>query len=409
MATDDSTVRPAAVARGPSLAALFSYGFRPFFLGAALYSALAMALWIGWISTQAPVWVAGTGSPIAWHAHEMVFGFGMAAVAGFLLTAVPNWTGALPLSGRPLMALLAVWLAGRISMNATAVLPGWLVAAVDLAFLPLLGLLAARQLLVRPAPRNLVLMVLVALLTGCNAAYHLSVAGIVSMDERIGLRLGLMLLVLMITIVGGRIVPAFTHNWLHLNAPSRPMPHRYGWLDAAAIGSVALFALLQELPVTAAVTGLVALVGALANGARLALWRGFATWPAPIVWILHLGYAWVVAGLALAGLAALGTELPGAAAAHAFGTGAVGTMVMAVMSRASLGHTGRPLVASGLIVVAYGLVTLAALLRTFGVLLSPRHYIEVLMAAGIAWIAAFVLFALVYGPILVSPRLATKA
>lgn len=397
-----------ALSRSSPDLALFSYGFRPFFLGAGAHAVLAMAVWIAWIWTQDPAWATSRGSPFAWHAHEMVFGFGVAAVAGFLLTAVPNWTGALPLSGRPLMLLFAVWLAGRVAMNASGVLPGSLVATIDLAFVPLLGVLAARQLLVKPAPRNFIFLVLLAALTACNAAYHLAASGMISSDEMAGVRLGLMLLVLMIAIVGGRIVPAFTHNWLHLNAPASDMPRRYPLLDAVAIASVALFILLQIIPAPAALSGSLALAASVANGARLLLWRGLAAWRAPIVWILHLGYAWLVVGLAMAGAAAFSTQVPSATAAHAFGTGAVGTMVLAVMTRASLGHTGRPIVAARLIVWAYGLITLAAVLRTFGVLLAPAHYKEILVAAGLAWIAAFAVFVSVYAPILVGPRVTSK-
>ena len=398
-----------AVSRSFRDLALFTYGFRPFFLGAGAYAVLAMAIWIAWIWTQDPAWVASRGSPFAWHAHEMIFGFGIAAVAGFLLTAVPNWTGALPLSGRPLMLLFFAWLAGRVAMNASGVLPGGLVAAIDLAFLPLLGVLAARQLLVKPAPRNFIFLVLLAALTACNAAYHLAASGITSSDEMAGVRFALMLLVLMITIVGGRIVPAFTHNWLHLNAPPGRMPRRYALLDAVAIASVALFALLQVISAPVALAGSLALAAAFANGARLVLWRGFATWRAPIVWILHVAYAWLVVGLAMAGVAAFSSNVPSSVAAHAFGTGAVGTMVMAVMTRASLGHTGRALVPAKPTVWAYWWITLAALLRTFGVLFAPAYYTEILVAAGSAWIIAFALFVRVYAPLLIGPRVRSKA
>jgi uncharacterized protein involved in response to NO len=169
-----------------------------------------------------------------------------------------------------------------------------------------------------------------------------------------------------------------------------------------------LFALLQVISAPAALTGSLALAAAVANGARLVLWRGFATWRAPIVWILHLGYAWLVVGLAIAGVAAFSSNVPSSLPAHAFGTGAVGTMVMAVMTRASLGHTGRPLVAARPIVWAYCLVTLAALLRTFGVLLAPNHYTDILVAAASVWIAAFALFVSVYAPILIGPRVRSK-
>ena len=399
--------------RRASLEAFFSYGFRPFFLGAAVFAALSMAAWLALIGMQAAgvsiAWLPIAGAPHAWHAHEMVFGFAMAAVAGFLLTAVPNWTGAVPLSGLPLMLLFGVWLAGRLAMAVSGLLPAPLVAVADFAFVPLLGVFAARQLFVKPAPRNLVFLVILGGIATGNGAYHLAASGTASIDAVAGVRFSLMLLILMIAIVGGRIVPAFTHNWLHLSAVQGPMPRRYAWLDATAIASVATYALLQIAPAPDALKGFVALAAGLINGARLALWRGAATWRAPIVWVLHIGYAWLVVGLLLAAAAALTSHIPSTVASHAFGTGAVGTMVLAVMSRASLGHTGRPLVAPTPVVWAYALVTLAALLRVFGPMLAPEHYTGLLVTAGLAWMCAFALFAAYFAPILTTPRVQTKA
>jgi uncharacterized protein involved in response to NO len=393
---------------GTSLGPLFSYGFRPFFLGAGVYAVIAMVIWIAWLITQQPAWLAPPGSPFAWHAHEMIFGFAIAAVAGFLLTAVPNWTGALPLSGRPLLFLFVVWVAGRVAMLGAGVLPVVVVAAVDLAFVPLLAVLAARQLFVKPAPRNFIFLILLAVMTAANAVYHAAVAGLVSVDDAAPVRVGLLVVVLMVAIVGGRIIPAFTHNWLHQNAPGSPMPRRYAFLDVAAVVSVALFAVCEILPVPAVYMGSLAIAAALVNAARLMSWRGWAAWRAPIVWVLHIGYAWVVVGLAMAGTAAFLPAIPGSLAMHAFGTGAVGTMVMAVTTRASLGHTGRPLIAPPPIVWAYGLVILAALLRTFGILLIPGFSMSFLAAAAAMWIMAFALFVFVYAPILTSPRLTAR-
>lgn len=392
---------------GASWSALFSLGFRPFFLGASVYAVVATSVWIIWLMTQQPEWIAAGGSPVAWHAHEMVFGFGLAAVAGFLLTAVPNWTGALPLSGHPLAVLFAVWVAGRIAMMGAGAFPVVFIAVMDLAFVSYLTLLAGRQLLARMARRNFIFLVLLALLMIANALHHAAVAGLVSIDPVAPMRAGLLILVVMTTIVGGRIVPAFTHNWLHLNAPDETKPRRYAALDLVAVVSIALFALCEISSVPPVVLSAIAVVAALANGARLVLWRGWATWRAPILLILHVGYAWIVAGLALTGAASLSPEVSSSLALHAFGTGAVGTMVMAVMTRASLGHTGRALVAPRPIVWAYGLVTIAAVMRTFGIMLFPSLYMPFLMVAALSWIMAFALFVVVYAPILASPRLAT--
>jgi uncharacterized protein involved in response to NO len=214
-----------------------------------------------------------------------------------------------------------------------------------------------------------------------------------------------MLLVLLIAIIGGRVIPAFTHNWLHLNRASTRMPQRFTWLDAAAIVGVALLALLQVVPAPDWLQGCIALFAALANGTRLVLWRGAPTWRAPIVLVLHVGYAWLVIGLVLMSAAAFGPGLPSIAAEHAFGAGAVATMIMAIMTRASLGHTGRVIVAPRAVVLAYGLLTLAAFLRVFGMGLDPAHYLEVLQVAASAWLGAFGLFVAVYAPILATSRI----
>ena len=396
----------------PSFAAFFSYGFRPFFLGAAVFAALMMSVWLAFVATTtygaANEWLPVAGSPFAWHAHEMVYGFAAAAMAGFLLTAIPNWTGALPLSGTPLIALFVMWLAGRMAMLLSGLLPLFLVAGLDLIFLPTLGVFAAVQLFVKPSPRNLVFLALLAVMTIANALFHLANFAILDVDPLAASRSGMLMVATTIAIIGGRIVPAFTHNWLHLNKGSNGMPRRFAWLDAASIGSIALFATAAVLQMPALWQGWVALGAALLNAARLSFWRGWSARREPIVWVLHLGYAWLVAGLALSAASSLTSAVPGSLASHAFGTGAAGTMIMAVMSRASLGHTGRPLVAPPLIVVAYVLNTLAALLRVFGPLAVPAHAVETLVAAALAWIAAFSLFAVVYAPILTTPRVHTK-
>jgi len=397
----------------PSFVAFFSYGFRPFFLGAAVYAVVIMAVWLCWIATVAANgshdWLPVAGSPYAWHAHEMVFGFAGAAVAGFLLTAVPNWTGALPLSGTPLALMFAVWFAGRLVIGLSGVLPYPLVAGVDLAFLPVLGAVAARQLFIKPALRNVVFLIILAALTLTNVTYHLAISGILAINPLIPMRHSVILVAIMIAIIGGRIIPTFTHNWLHLYRKADQLPQRVGWLDAASIISIAIFALLEVAGGPVLLLGGAALIAAVLNATRLALWRGFATLEEPIIWILHLGYAWIVVGLLLSAAAALTNFVSGAISIHAFATGAIGTMVMAVMSRASLGHTGRPLIAPRAIVAAYWLITLAALFRVLGPLLAPQYDMIILTGAALAWIAAFGLFAFVYAPILTTPRVHTKS
>ena len=396
----------------PSFDAFFSYGFRPFFLGAAVYAVLAMLLWLGWIASVAGGWPQSflpvAGSPFVWHPHEIVFGFATAAIGGFLLTAVPNWTGALPLSGPPLVVLFAVWLAGRVAMGLSAFVPYPVVMIVDGAFLPLLGGFAAFQLFTRPAARNLVFLAMIVAMMVCNILSHLGNGGYLDVDPLAAVRVAMLIVIVMIAVIGGRIIPAFTHNWLNGLRPPVPMPRRILWLDMTALISLVVFVLFDSIGAGWALVCTAAFVAAIANGARLVLWRGFATRTEPIVWVLHLGYGWIVVGLLLAALSAVTNAVPAAVVSHAFGTGAIGTMILAVMSRASLGHTGRRLVAPRAIVATYYLVTLAAVLRVAAPLLPSEVYSPVLLAAGLAWAGAFLLFALVYAPILTTPRVHMK-
>lgn len=396
----------------PNLDAFLSYGFRPFFLGAALYAVVLMAVWLVFIAAttlgRPTDWLPVSGSQFAWHAHELVYGFAGAAIAGFLLTAVPNWTGALPISGRPLGALFLIWLAGRLTMMASAALPAWLPAACDLVFLPALGGVAARQLLVKPSARNAVFLALLALMFAGNVSYHASVSNIVAVDPLSGPHLALWTIVVMMTIIGGRIIPSFTHNWININAPGEALPRRFAKLDVlsilAAAGTGA--AVLAGAPKPWVVA--VAAIAAVANGLRLAFWRGIITRREPIVWILHVGYAWIVCGLALTAAAHVAGSIAQTLAYHAFGTGAASTMILAIMTRASLGHTGRPIKAARPIIWAYVCVTLAASARVFIPLVAPQATPLALAIAAVAWIAAFAAFLVVYLPILTTPRVHTK-
>lgn len=396
----------------PNIEAFLSYGFRPFFLGSAAYAVLLMAVWIAWATATSRGfsgdWLPIAGSPYAWHAHELVFGFAGAAIAGFLLTAVPNWTGALPISGPPLGLLFGIWMAGRLVMIASGILASWIPAAVDLAFLPALASVAARQLFVKPSLRNSIFLVLLAVMVSGNALYHATASGLVDLDPLLGPHLALWTLVVMMTIIGGRVIPSFTHNWIYINAPGTPFPRRIAKLDMLAIISVAVTGLGVFFNTAPAWGGTAAIVAAAVNGVRLYLWRGMAARSEPIVWILHAGYFWIVCGLSLVAVALLTNSIALSLAYHAFGAGAAGTMILAIMTRASLGHTGRPIRASWPVVGAYSCVIGAASLRIFVPLLAPRFTAIALTLAGFAWIAAFVIFLIVYARILTTNRVHTK-
>jgi len=389
----------------------FSHAFRPFFLGAGIYAALAMAAWIAWIGVHMAGGmprIMSVAEPLhLWHAHEMTYGFAGAAAGGFLLTAVPNWTGARHSHGAALALMFAMWCAGRLVMWNTAFIPPSLAALVDLAFLPVLGFAAARQLAVQPALRNVIFLSLIVALVIGNAIYHFGRMSLLGDGMHIGVVLGVCTLALMIIVIGGRVVPAFTTNALRRKGvPEHRLPVQNDAVNKASLILSALALLLFVVAAGDRLAGLFALFAAAANGVRLARWRGLATLDDPIVWVLHLGYGWIVAGFLLLGTALLTGWVGEISALHAFATGAVGTMILAIMSRASLGHTGRAIIASPAITAAYLLVSAAALLRCFGPALAPRFFNEVMLLAGVAWIAAFGLFSLTFLPILTAPRVA---
>lgn len=384
--------------------ALLSYGFRPFFLLAGL-----QALWtlLAWTGFQAGLLPPPTGwPPAAWHAHELLFGYGFAAVAGFLLTAIPNWTGRLPLSGLPLLGLAGLWLLGRLAVALAAALPPPLVALGTLVFPAALLAATAREVVAGANRRNYPVIGLVALLATAQLAFHLELAR--GAAAPVAAHAAIALLLLLILLIGGRIVPSFTTNWLRRFRPGAPTPAPFDRIDAAAIGAAALaLALLlldRILALPPAVVGLSALATGFLHLARLARWRPLSTSGEPLLGVLHLAYLFVPLGFLAAGTGLL-LDLPGLAAAstHLWTVGAIGLMTLAVMTRAIRGHTGRALTAPPGTVAAYALLALAALARATAALL-PEAAGMLVPVAGLAWVTAFALFLALYGPMLLAPR-----
>lgn len=381
---------------------LLEYGFRPFFLGAGLFAIAAVAAWLVLLHGG---WSNGPANPVLWHGHEMLFGFVGAALAGFLLTAIPNWTGRVPVKGRELAMLGATWLVGRLAMALSGGLPPGMVAVLDLAFLVALMLIVVREVRAGGNRRHYPIVAVVSLLVFANGLTHLQALWPDAGTGMTGIKLGIHVMLLLITIIGGRIVPAFTNNWLRQRQSER-LPVSRAWIERLAIGSTILVGLADTVSPAWMVTGLLALIAAVAHGLRLAGWRGRHTLPEPLLAVLHLGYGWLVIGYALLGLSVFVDDLPRSSALHALTIGAMGTMILAVMSRAALGHTGRTLHASRVITTAYALVTVAALLRV-GAVLAPTYYFSLIGASGLAWAAAFSLFVAEYWPILTRPRRST--
>jgi uncharacterized protein involved in response to NO len=380
--------------RGP---ALFSYGFRPFFLFGTIYAGIAIPLWL--LHIRAGIEFETVFTPTDWHVHEMLYGFVPAVITGFLLTAIPNWTRRLPIKGFPLFALFLFWFVGRAAIFFSA-LAGWAVTAtIDVAFLVVVAAAASREMIAGRNWRNLKVVGVVSLLAVGNLIFHLEAH--FSGSAEYGIRIGLSAVIFLVSLVGGRIVPSFTHNWLARQEPGR-LPASFGYFDAAAI-VMSLCALLAWVILPfAQVTG-IALIGAgIAQVLRLIRWAGDRTVREPIVFVLHVAYAFIPIGFILVGWSIFG-QIPKGAGIHAWTAGAIGTMILAVTTRASLGHTGRALVASKAVQAIYLFVIVSAVSRVFGSLL-PEWNEVLLLISGSAWSAAFLGFGVIYGPVLCASR-----
>jgi uncharacterized protein involved in response to NO len=379
--------------------ALFQAGFRPFFLGAALWAPMSLAFWLlflfGYVAPPTAT------DPLLWHMHEMLFGFGVAAVAGFLLTAIPNWTGRLPLQGWPLVALWLLWVAGRVIGLASNLSGPIIGAAIDLSFLAALLAAITREIVAGRNWRNLPMVAALALLLTANALMQAQAIGLAETATS-GVRLGLAVLLIMIALVGGRIIPSFTRNWLAMRGDAR-LPGAFGAVDRLALAATVLGLAAWVAALPPMIVGPLLIVAGLAAAIRLARWRGTLTFSEPLLFVLHVGHGWLAIGLAMLGTSEVWHALPSSSALHALTVGAIGTMTLAVMTRATLGHTGRELTAGLGTIAIFVLVNGAAIVR-IGAGLADGGYLPLLALAGAAWIGAFVLFVLLYGPLLMRPR-----
>jgi uncharacterized protein involved in response to NO len=370
------------------------------FLLSGLAALVLVPSWVlVWSFGQA---LPGYWPPTLWHAHEMMFGFVSAAIAGFLLTAVPSWTGSRGFAGLPLVALSTLWLAARLLIAYAPERLAWVTLASDVGFLVLLGALVAPPLL-RSTNRNTPLLIVLAAFAACNVTFHLAVWHRDSGLALHAILIAIDIALLLVTIVGGRIVPAFTANALRASgSPAR----LYAWrgVGAAAIGAMAVVTLGDLFLPDSRTAGVLAGVAAVIQAVRLLQWRGLATLRNPIVWVLHLGYVWLPVGLALKAGALLGQFAVTAFWLHALTIGVLATMVLAVMTRAALGHTGRPLVVEPAIALGYVLLLAAALVRVFGLSILQLPYPAVILLSATCWVAAFGVFSYVYVPILWLPR-----
>lgn len=376
---------------------LFALGFRPFFLVAAIFSIVLMAQWV-------LTFVGNRGFPnyygeIGWHSHEMIFGYAVAVIAGFLLTAVRNWTDIQTAAGVPLAGLTALWFVARLMPFLPGVFSPWLIAAVDISFLPALAIALSIPLLRSGQRRNLIFSPLLGAFTLANFLVHIELMGYTTNTARTGTFLGLNLIVLLIVIMGGRVIPFFTERAL-----SGVIPKRWPaieWLSAASALSFAIAELV--LPYSMIAGGLAALA-AVSNGIRLIGWYTNRFWSVPLLWVLHIGYGWVVAGFCLRALAAVGL-IPPQFTVHAFTVGGIGVLTLGMMARVSLGHTGRPVNVSTPVALVFVLINLAAVIRGILPIAFPQSLAELVALSGSLWVAAFTIFLVIYVPILTQPRI----
>ncbi|MEQ9329423.1 MAG: NnrS family protein [Rhodospirillales bacterium] len=381
--------------------AFFENGFRPFFLGAGIWASVSMALWIA-------IWTGhfelpGGMDPVSWHAHEFLFGYAGAVIAGFLLTAVPNWTGRLPTTGWPLAGLFAVWIAGRLAI--LLVQGEWPVATaiVDVAFPVLLGILMAREILASGNRKNLPVLAVFAIMTVGNILFHVELNGNGFAAGGPGERIAVSAVIMLIALIGGRVVPSFTRNWLARRDPTH-LPAPVGRFDAAALLILAAALAAWSAFPEAIVTGILLFLAGFVNLGRLARWQGMRTGAEPLVWILHAAYVFVPLGAIAAGCSVLFPDIAQfASPLHLWLAGAIGLMTLAVMTRASLGHTGRELHAGAATTAIY-LLVIGSVLTRFMAGFLPAAAGDLLAISAMLWIGGFGCFVLTYGPMLCRRR-----
>ncbi|HYH42036.1 MAG TPA: NnrS family protein [Burkholderiales bacterium] len=381
---------------GPMRFALWDLGFRPFFLLASIFGVFSGLLWVaqysGWLSH------AYLRGPV-WHAHEMLFGYTIAVMAGFLLTAVRNWTSRPTATGAPLIALAALWVGGRVLV----LTPFETAAAFVNAAFPVAVAVAIGIPLVRArSVRNYFFVALLLLMSVLVLMVHLSLREGFAFSPRLGLSLALDVVLFVMTVMGGRVIPMFTNNGIPGAGATR-----HALVEKLALGAILVLFVADFLELHPLAVGSVALAGAAAHGVRLCLWRPWRTLAYPLVWILHAAYAWIVIHLALRGLSALGL-FPPSLAIHALTIGAIGGLTIGMMTRTARGHTGRPLIADGYELAAFLLVQLGACVRVFGAVAVPGLYLASVQLAGLFWAAAFGLYAVRYWPVLTRPRVDGK-
>lgn len=381
--------------------AIFSFGFRPFFFFGAIWLVIAMSVWM--LALSGSFYLPSHFDIVSWHAHEFLFGYLGAVLAGFLLTAVPNWTGRLPIVGWPLAAFFALWCAGRITIFTSAISPVWLGTGLDIAFPILLGSLVLHEIIAGKNWHNLIVLALLAFYTLGNILFHFEALTEGYALKGTGIRLGLATSIMMITFIGGRIIPSFTRNWLvRRKHPARPTPPMQVFDKFILLASLTILLLWVFFPVQI-ITAVLLLVFGILHTVRLIRWRGYHTLRQPLIWILHVSYAFIPLGAIVLAADTLTGSTGHAPALHIWMAGAIGSMTIAIMTRATLGHTGRDLVANRATVVMYIFLLASVVFRV-----TLSGYPQFIMLSGLLWITAFGGFVIIYGPSLLCPKPASS-
>lgn len=384
--------------------AILQYCFRPFFLGASLWAALSVPIWLfryfGLLTNE------NSTSALIWHQHEMLFGFASAAIAGFILTAIPNWTARLPVSGWRLAALFALWCSGRLAMLDNNFIGPIFTSLLDLSFLTTLSFVILREILFGKNWRNLPIFLMLSLFAIGNVLVHAEILNFADTAD-LGFRLATFILALLVAVIGGRIIPSFTRNWL-VRQGSHIRPETNGYLDKIALLALIIFVLANVIFPQHPATSYLALLTAFLHAGRFLRWKGWAVLQEPFMWAQHLGYFWLVVALAFIGISGLHGAIPASAATHALTTGAFATMILAVMTRASYTFTGRALKATPAISAIFVCVTLAATTR-IAATFYPDNPINLLWISAFFWSGAFGLFLFLFSPILTRPGIKKRA
>lgn len=379
---------------------LWALGFRPFFLFGSLHAVFIVAIWASQFSSW-PL-LSLPGNSVDWHAHEMIFGFASAIVAGFLLTATQNWSNIRGVHGRALQALITIWILPRIIIFIPFSSIQWLATLLNLIFFPTLLFLLRPYILIKTQKRNWIFFFLLASLLIGQLLFHLDQLQLTSDTAPIGIYLGVFIILTMITIIGGRVIPFFTVNAI----PSANVATRK-WIDNISIGSTFAIGFCYLAINSPSIVSWVCFIGALIHAARWLTWDFVSALQKPILSILYIGYAWMIIGFFLIGLSTT-LELPKSPALHALTTGSMGVTILAMISRVALGHTGRKINASRSMIIAYIALNVGALIRVFGPLFDVSFYQISLLISGLLWSVAFALFCIQYTPILLSSRLDNK-